>query len=144
MAITFITFPSHFLCSLLHLLFETAAPRTLTPEIPCNCHYLAPYLTNLTVPEILASKRIHSREYHRAKSLIVPFQGTERFGLGWAIEENTGAAIAKKNPNPLHFHHTILFAAILLCHLVKNNISTKKERERKQFQFLFPQKLKTV
>lgn len=60
------TSPCHFLCSLLHLLFETAAPRTFwLQKCLAAAIYLAPYLTNLTVPEILASKRIHSREYHR-------------------------------------------------------------------------------
>lgn len=100
--------------------------------------YLAPCLTNLTVPETLSSKRIHSRQSHRAKGIIVPFWGTEHFGLGQATEENLGAATAKKNPNPLCFHHSILFAAILLCRLLKNNLQLKKERKRKQSFYLFP------
>lgn len=97
--ITFIPFPSHLLCSLLHLLWNCCSKNFVTPKIQkflAAAIYLAPCLTNLTVPETLASKRTHSREYHRAKRTIVPFQGTEHFGLGWVIEENTGAATAKK------------------------------------------------
>lgn len=82
----------------------------LTPKVQKfleAAFYLAPYPTNFTVPEVLASKRIHTREYHRAKRITVPFRGTENFGLGWAIEENTGAATAIKPLIPYVF--TIVF-----------------------------------
>lgn len=66
-----------------------------------------------------------------------------RTGLGHRREYR--CSNSKKIPNPLDFHHSILFAAILLCHLLKNKISIQKRKENRRKLYLFsPKSLKNT
>lgn len=66
--------------------------------------YLGPNPTNFTVPEILASKRVHSREYHSAKKwIIVPFQENRAFWSGVDCWKEYRCSNGKKTPTFLIF-----------------------------------------
>lgn len=134
---------SPFLLSPSSSLWNCCSKNFVTPKVQkflAAAIYLAPYLTNLTVPEIFASERIHSREYHRAKGIIVPFQGTECFGLGWAIEDNTGAATAKKKTLIPYVFITVFCLLLTMSSVKKQNFNKIKKGKGNKVSISFPPK----